>query len=132
MKSEIIGRLGQSEILAPSLIAEGLAANDRLKVRLSVLQAAARHARDRNARFQLAGEARAAGLDSVALESLVEHAAAVGNERMTAVGLNELIAAIWDDSACSAPPSSGFSRLAPPNERHRQRFASRWIRCEDG
>ena len=46
MKSQIIEKLGQAEILLPSLIAEGLVANDRVKVRFSVLQAAARHARD--------------------------------------------------------------------------------------
>ena len=46
MKSQIIEQLGQTDILLPALIAEGLAANDRVKARLSVLQAAARHGRD--------------------------------------------------------------------------------------
>ena len=32
MKSQIIERLGQTDILMPSLIAEGLSANDRVKV----------------------------------------------------------------------------------------------------
>ncbi len=45
MKSQIIEELGESDVLLPSLIAEGLRANDRIKVRLSVLQAAGRHAR---------------------------------------------------------------------------------------
>ena len=54
MKSEIIARLGQTDILLPSLIAEGLAANDRVKARMSVLQAAGRHARDPgSAKFEL-------------------------------------------------------------------------------
>ena len=75
MKSEIIERLGQTDILLPALIAEGLAANDRVKARLSVLQAAARHARDpHGARFDLADECRAARLDPVALETLVNGA----------------------------------------------------------
>jgi hypothetical protein len=43
MKAEIISRLGQTDVLVPSLIAEGLSANDRVKARLSVLQAAERH-----------------------------------------------------------------------------------------
>ena len=38
MKSQIIKELGQADILLPSLIADGLAANDRVKVRLSALQ----------------------------------------------------------------------------------------------
>jgi hypothetical protein len=35
MKSQIIEQLGQADILLPSLAAEGLAANDRIKVRMS-------------------------------------------------------------------------------------------------
>lgn len=46
MKSQIIEQLGQAEILLPSLVAEGLAANDRIKVRMSALQAAAHHAQE--------------------------------------------------------------------------------------
>jgi hypothetical protein len=33
MKSEIIERLGQADLLLPALIAEGLTANDRVKLR---------------------------------------------------------------------------------------------------
>jgi hypothetical protein len=40
MKSRIVEQLGQAEILLPSLVAEGLSANDRAKVRMSALQAA--------------------------------------------------------------------------------------------
>ena len=69
MKSEIIEQLGQVDLLLPSLIAEGLAANDRVKVRLSILQAAARRARDpKSARFDMARECRDTGLDHVVLE----------------------------------------------------------------
>jgi hypothetical protein len=46
MKSQIIEQLGQADLLLPTLIAEGLAANDRIKVRMSALQAAAHHARE--------------------------------------------------------------------------------------
>ena len=75
MKSEIIEQLGQIDLLLPSLIAEGLAANDRVKLRLSILQAAARRARDpKNARFDMARECRDAGLDQVAMETLVNRA----------------------------------------------------------
>ena len=98
MKSQIIEQLGQTEILLPSLIAEGLAANDRVKVRLSVLQAAARHARDpQGSRFDLSDECRAAGVDPVPMETLVNGAAAVEGERIAAAGLGKLETAIWDD-----------------------------------
>src|ERR1039458_8802197 len=85
MKSQIIERLGQTDILLPSLIAEGLAANDRVKARLSVLQAAGRHARDpRGVRFDLANECRAVGIDPVAMETLVTGASPLAGERITA------------------------------------------------
>ena len=100
MKSQIIERLGQTDILMPSLIAEGLAANDRVKARLSVLQAAGRRARDpRGVRFDLANECRAVGIDPVAMETLVNGASPLAGERITAPGLGNLGTAIWDDVA---------------------------------
>jgi uncharacterized protein Yka (UPF0111/DUF47 family) len=97
MKSEIIAQLGQTDILLPSLIAEGLSANDRVKARLSVLQAAGRHARDPKTSFDLAEECRMAGLDPVAMEALVNCARLSAGERVTGPGLNRLETAIWDD-----------------------------------
>ena len=100
MKSKIIERLGERDILLPALIAQGLSANDRVKVRLSVLQAAARHARDpAEVRFDLREECRATSLDLVAMETLVNRAGRLGDERITAPGLGNLRAAIWDDIA---------------------------------
>ena len=97
MKSEIIEQLGQIDLLLPSLIAEGLAANDRVKLRLSILQAAARRARDpKNARFDMARECRDAGLDQVAMETLVNRATLAG-DRISAPGLANLGIAIWND-----------------------------------
>ncbi|MGA3308141.1 MAG: hypothetical protein ABSD08_05950 [Xanthobacteraceae bacterium] len=100
MKSEIIERLGQFDLLLPSLITEGLAANDRVKVRLSVLQAAAHRAPEpKSARFDLTGECRAAGIDAVALETLVNRASITVGERISAPSLGSLGTAIWDDVA---------------------------------
>ena len=100
MKSKIIERLGESDILLPALIAQGLSANDRVKVRLSILQAAARHARDpAEVHFDLDDECRAVGLDLVAMETIVNRAGRLGDERITAPGLGNLRAAIWDDIA---------------------------------
>jgi uncharacterized protein Yka (UPF0111/DUF47 family) len=103
MKSDIVERLGQTEILLPSRIAEGLAANDRVKARLSILQAAGRHARDPvGVRFDLGQECRAAGVDPVPMEDLVNHASLVPGERVVAPGLAALGAAIWGDVAAMA------------------------------
>jgi uncharacterized protein Yka (UPF0111/DUF47 family) len=100
MKSQIIERLGQTDILLPALIAEGLAANDRVKARLSMLQAAARHARDpQGARFDLTDECRATGIDAVAMQTLVNGASLLSGEQITAPGLGGLGAAIYDDVA---------------------------------
>ena len=103
MKSQIIERLGQSDILLPALIAEGLSANDKVKLRLSILQAAGRHAREpQSVRFDLTEECRAAGLDGDAMEGLVNGASLVGGEQIAAPGLDGLVAAIWDDVAAMA------------------------------
>jgi uncharacterized protein Yka (UPF0111/DUF47 family) len=96
MKSRIIDQLGEHEILLPALIAEGLAANDRIKVRLSVMQAAASHARD-GARFNLGDECRAAGIDPVTMETLVNRASLLSDDQVSTPGLDELGRAIWDD-----------------------------------
>jgi hypothetical protein len=100
MKPEIIERLGHSDILLPSLIARGLAANDRVKARLSVLQAACRHARDPNgSRLDLKNECRAAGLDAPAMDALINSAMRSENDQITSPGLGRLRASIWDDVA---------------------------------
>ncbi len=97
MKSEIVEWLGQSDLLLPQLIAEGLAANDRVKARLSVLQTAAQHARDPQTAFDLTEECRAAGLDPLPLQALVKSASLSSGEIITATGLAALGAAIWAD-----------------------------------
>jgi uncharacterized protein Yka (UPF0111/DUF47 family) len=98
MKSEIVERLGQADLLLPALIAEGLIANDRVKLRLSVLQAACRHASEpMGPRFDLSRECRAAGIDHVALEILVDRAVMSAGELISAPGLGALRAAVWDD-----------------------------------
>ena len=126
MKSQIIERLGRTDILLPSLIAEGLAANDRVKVRLSVLQAAGRHAREPlGVHFDLAGECRTAGIDPLAMETLVNGAGLLAGERITAPGLGALEQAIWDDvaimvravKAADASEGEKVSRVFPRSSR---------------
>jgi len=98
MKSKIMEQLGQVDLLLPSLIADGLAANDRVKLRLSILQAAAQRARNpKNTRFDLVRECRDAGLDPIVSETLVNQATLVRGDRISAPGLANLGAAIWHD-----------------------------------
>jgi uncharacterized protein Yka (UPF0111/DUF47 family) len=96
MKSDIIEHLGQADLLLPLRVAEGLAANNRVKARLSVLQAAGDHPHD-GARFDLGEECRHTGIDPIAMEALVNRASLVAEGRIVAPGLGKLLDAIHDD-----------------------------------
>src|SRR5215475_2207610 len=97
MKSQIIRELGQSEILLPSLVEEGLAANDRIKVRLSALQAAAQHAQQPDhPATDLSVESRAAGIAAADLATLIGRAHRLDDGRIVAPNLAELMKAIHD------------------------------------
>jgi len=99
MKSEIIKELGQADILLPSLVADGLAANDRIKVRMSVLQAASQHAQAPGQRpSDLAAESHAAGLAPAEIASLIGGAHRTAEGRLAAPGLAKLIADIEADA----------------------------------
>lgn len=98
MKAQIIEQLGQSEILLPSLVADGLAANNRVKVRMSALQAAAQHARNpAEAATDLSAECEAAGLGLAAMKSLIGGARQAANGRLAIPDLAKLTAGILED-----------------------------------
>jgi uncharacterized protein Yka (UPF0111/DUF47 family) len=100
MKTQIIEELGQGDILLPSLVAEGLAANDRIKVRMSALQAASQHAREPDrAVTELAVESHAAGIAPAAIATLIGGAHLVGDARLAAPNLARLMKEIQDDAA---------------------------------
>lgn len=98
MKTEIIKELGRSDILLPSQVAAGLSANDRIKVRLSALQAAAAHAREPDhPANDLAVESQAAGIAPAAIASLISGAHLAGGSRLAAPNLAKLMKEIQDD-----------------------------------
>jgi uncharacterized protein Yka (UPF0111/DUF47 family) len=98
MKSRIIRQLEQTDILLPSLIADGLAANDRVKVSMSILQAAAQHAREpAEAAIDLSTECRTVGIDPTAIRSLIGDARITPNGSVAAPGLAMLGDGIVDD-----------------------------------
>jgi hypothetical protein len=100
MKSQIIEQLGQADILLPSLVAEGLAANDRIKVRMSALQAATQRAHEPGRpATDLHVECRAAGIAPAALATLIGGAHLAGDGRMAAPNLARLMKEISDDAA---------------------------------
>jgi uncharacterized protein Yka (UPF0111/DUF47 family) len=98
MKTQIIRELGQADILLPSLITAGLSANDRIKVRLSALQAAAAHAREPGRPVnELAVECHAAGIAAAAIASLINGADMIGENRLAAPNLAKLMKELQDD-----------------------------------
>jgi hypothetical protein len=97
-KTEIIERLGEAAVLLPGLIAGALAANDRLKLRLSLLQEASAQAGAEGHRPQgFEVERRAAGLDDPRLDRLVADARALGPDRLAAPGARILIEGLAAD-----------------------------------
>jgi uncharacterized protein Yka (UPF0111/DUF47 family) len=99
MKSQIIEQLGQSDLLLPTLIAEGLAANNRIKVRMSALQAAAEHAHAPGEPVvDLGPECHTAGLDAATIMSLISGAHLTADGRIAAPGLGELTGAMRGDA----------------------------------
>ncbi len=104
MKTRIIEQLGHDEILVPALISKAWAANDRVKIRMSALQAAARAADSpERTEVDLGEECRRAGLDPLPLEKLLG-SAVITSGRLTAPGLSSLEAAIWKDVEEMAEP----------------------------
>lgn len=97
-KTEIIERLGEAAVLLPSLIADALAANDRLKLRLSLLQDAATHAIEPHRPLRgYAAELRAHGLDDPRLETLAKNTRLLDRTRLAAPGTAALIEGIGPD-----------------------------------
>ncbi|MFI4933809.1 MAG: hypothetical protein ACHP7N_04270 [Caulobacterales bacterium] len=115
-KTEIIARLGEAAVLLPELIAEALAANDRAKLRLTLLQAAAAHAAEPTAQSRgFESERRAAGLDDPQFDQLVSGARALGDSRLATSGLGALLAGLGADiEAMLAPLEAAAAPEAAP------------------
>jgi uncharacterized protein Yka (UPF0111/DUF47 family) len=98
MKSRIIKELGQAELMLPHLMAGALRANDRAKLRMSVLQAAAERAHDPHSPApDLAAECGSAGIDAGATRSLLAGARMDGTGVVEAPGLAKLSEALLTD-----------------------------------
>ncbi|HMK41672.1 MAG TPA: hypothetical protein VK451_08950 [Methyloceanibacter sp.] len=100
MKSRIIEQLGQAELILPNLVAGALRANERAKLRMSVLQAAVQHAHDpHSAPPDLAPECGSAGIDAIATRGLIAGARDNGGGVIEAPGLAKLNEALLADVA---------------------------------
>jgi hypothetical protein len=105
VKTEIMERLGEKAVPLPSLIGEALAANDRIKLRLSLLQEAAPQEQmpKQDAR-RFAAEQRAVGIEEPALDALVAGAHTVGRTRLFLPGVGSLLAGVAGDLAAMLTP----------------------------
>ena len=98
VKSGIVGVLGESEVLLPGLISAALAANDRIKLRLSLMQEAAAKAREpARAARGFAPELRAAGLDAEMPETALGQAKLLGPDTLFLPGAGALLGGLKTD-----------------------------------
>ncbi|MGO9768748.1 MAG: hypothetical protein ACLPSW_04185, partial [Roseiarcus sp.] len=104
-KVEIVKRLGEQAVLLPSLIAEALNANDRIKLRLTMLQEAAAHASSvGSAAPSLQAERHAAGLSDPQFDRIITGARPLDGVRIAIPGVTALLAGIPVDMATMLAP----------------------------
>ncbi|HXW26633.1 MAG TPA: hypothetical protein VEK73_17955 [Xanthobacteraceae bacterium] len=119
-KTQILDRLGESAVLLPDLIAGGLAANDRAKLRLTMLQEAVAHGQNPTTRTRdLTAERRRTGLDDAQFDDTVGGARLLGAGRFAVAGSRLLLEGLFDDleamraPLAAAPDGQAFAaRLA--------------------
>ena len=102
-KVGIVKRLGEQTVLLPALIAEALNANDRVKLRMSMLQEAA-SAASGGAAYSFSLERRAAGLSDPQFDHIVSGARSLGGERLEIPGASLLLSGACDDIAAMLAP----------------------------
>jgi uncharacterized protein Yka (UPF0111/DUF47 family) len=126
-KVEIVERLGDGVVALPDLIAAALTANDRAKLRMTLLQEAAAHAAQPGRPApDLGAERRAAGLDDPAFDATVAGAAQAGDGRLMIPGAARLTDGLRVDIA----EMIAAVRAAEPDAA--QPFAARLQALADG
>ncbi len=113
-KSAIVEQLGEKAVLLPSLLGEALAANERLKLRLSLLQEAAEQAQSPGRQARLfEAERKAAGLPAASLDNAIRGARLAGPGRLFMPGAAELLKGVDGDlDAMLAPLRTADAQAA--------------------
>src|SRR5271166_4133488 len=114
-KVGIVERLGERAVLLPALIEEGLAANDRLKIRLTMLQEAAAQASEPGrAAPSMERERRGVGLTDPIFNATISGARRIDDETFLAPGAELLAAGMARDlTAMMAPIKVAEAEAAP-------------------
>lgn len=125
-KTQAVASLGQHRLMLPAWVKAALAANERLKVYLTVLQAAASHASHPHREPpDLAREVVAAGLNGTWLHDVVAVARRADDDLLIP-GLPRFVAGLGDDLAIMARPVLETTPPeAPPHPRVKQWLA--WL-----
>ncbi len=118
-KVQIVEQLGETQVLLPELLAAALAANDRAKVRMTLLQEAVAHAQNPAAPpHTLEAERRGAGLDQPVLAYTVKDARALDAGGFAIPGAGMLLAGLYGDiEAMMAPISLADAKRAEEFEK---------------
>ncbi len=112
-KTGIAERLGERGVLLPSLLSEALQANDRIKLRFSMLQEAMSQARNpREHPSTFGAERQQAGLVEPQFDTLISGAHAAGANKAVIPGAATLLAALHTDLAAMLAPIE----TAEPND----------------
>ena len=104
-KTTIVAHLGESAVLLPQLLSRALDANERAKLRMTVLQDALAHAEQPSAPVRkLQSEGRAFGLDDVALDGTVSSARLINGKHLALPGGRALIQGLCQDIKLMVEP----------------------------
>ncbi len=119
-KSQIVRLLGEGTLLLPTLLADALAANDRLKLRLTLLQEACAQARHPvHAPPSFTVERQAAGLADPQFDATITGARALPGDRLQIPGAKTLVAGLTDDLKTMLAPLEACATGSYPALRDR-------------
>jgi uncharacterized protein Yka (UPF0111/DUF47 family) len=118
-KTSIVAHLGESAVFLPQLLSRALDANDRVKLRMTVLQDALAHAEQPSGPIRkLQSKGHPPGLDSIALEGTINGARLIDGKTLALPGGKALIEGLCGDiklmveplKAGDAHAATGFSK----------------------
>src|SRR5262245_13790498 len=104
-KAAIIEKIGENGLLLPELITRGLAANDRLKYYLTLLQAAQSHASSpRLPAPNLRIEREASGVTDMSLDHIVEASSDLGTDTLQIPAAGSIVKHLFDELRLMVEP----------------------------
>ena len=120
-KAQIIAALGERPLLLPFLLNEALAANERAKYRLTLLQSAQSHAQFPEADFSdLRRERLACGVQDASLDEVVAHTVRRGADCYAMPRVREICSGLKDDLRAMIAPFESAQK--PEGNLFRQRL----------